>query len=58
MLKRADIEILKREFVPEQVTHEPQQDDIPFPNGPEDYGLSRDTEFDNAGNDAVPADIP
>jgi AAA domain len=39
MLNRVDIDILKREFAR-------QQDDTPFPNGPEDYGLSRDAEPD------------
>ena len=43
MLKRADIEDLKREFADlGTVTTNPPVDDIPFAKGPEDFGLSAD----------------
>jgi AAA domain len=45
MLKRTDIEDLKREFAGDHgKASAAPQDDTPFPEGPEDYGLSRDSE--------------
>ena len=49
MLKRADIEILKREFVPpaEIGSRSAPILEPPFPEGPEDYGYSVDAEPDH-----------
>lgn len=45
MLKRTDIEDLKREFIPSG-----PPDDVPFPNGEGDYGLPADNEHDDKGD--------
>jgi RecA-family ATPase len=46
MLTRSDIADLKRPFLPSEPGDDesPQRDDVPMPNGPEDFGLSADTD--------------
>ena len=56
MLTRSDIADLKRPFLPaDQGDDEsPQRDDVPLPNGPEDFGLSDDREQGAGGETEQP----
>jgi AAA domain len=52
MLTRSDLDDLKRTFMPDDSPH---RDDVPLPNGPEDFGLSADA---SRGADGEPIHEP
>src|ERR1700723_1391274 len=58
MLKRSDIiQAIKHDFIP-AADESPYQDDVPPPNGLEDYGLSEDVGSSSNGIAAETAAMP